>query len=394
MKRFVQIDDNPEQTDIYLKKLEQMARYGDLRTCRRKYLLNYFDEATNDYCGNCDVCLTRLESFDGTLFAQKALSAVARLQERFGTGYVIDFLRGSQAAKIAEHHKQLKTFGTGADTSKEEWTEIIRELIDKNYLYKSEGQYPLLKLTEKSEEVLKGEGTVRLTKFKERIEAKEKSATYDTDLFRHLKETRKQLAAEENVPAYIVLSDATLQELAMYFPHNLQELSKISGFGEVKMEKYGHAFLTIVTSYCQEHTLSSRIHLKAPKRIRTERLERDTDTKQQTLDLFQRGHSIQKIAEIRKLSPVTIEVHLSFYIQQGTLSIDQLMDREKIKIVQQAIKHVGGKVLTPIKAHLGDDYSFGEIRMVMAYLDLDSPTHREGHIREEAEEYLIEQTAG
>lgn len=93
LKRFVEIDDNPEQTKITLRKLDQMAEYGDLTTCRRKYLLNYFDETTENYCGNCDICLTRTETTDATVLAQKVLSAVTRLEERFGAGYVIDFLR-------------------------------------------------------------------------------------------------------------------------------------------------------------------------------------------------------------------------------------------------------------------------------------------------------------
>ena len=372
MKRFVQIDDNPEQTEIYLKKLEQMARYGDLISCRRKYLLNYFDETASEHCDNCDVCLTHFEQFDGTLLAQKALSAVTRLQERFGTGYIIDFLRGSQSEKINEHHKQLKTFGIGAEVSKEQWSEVIHELISKNFLDKSEGKYPILKLTEKSDAVLKGEATVMLTKSKERIDVQEQKSDYETALFQQLKDVRRQLATEENVPAYIVLSDATLLEMATYLPQSMEDLGKISGFGHVKLEKYSKPFLQVMADYCREHKLPSRLHLKSPKRQHRERLERDTDTKQQTLDLFKRGHTVEKIAELRRLSPITIETHLAFYVQQGVIDISQLMDPAKVKTVQEAIEQVGGHVLTPIKGVLGDDYSFGEIRMVMAYLSLHS----------------------
>ncbi len=369
MKRFVQIDDNPEQTEIYLKKLDQMASYGDLTTCRRKYLLNYFDETAPDYCGNCDTCLTRLEQFDGTVLAQKVLSAVARLQERFGAVYIIDFLRGSQAAKIQEDHKHLKTFGIGAEVSKEAWGSIIRELLAQHYLIKSEGNYPVLKLTEKSAAVLKNGEGVMLTKSRERIDVREQKVEYETTLFQQLKDVRKQLATVENVPAYIVLSDATLMELATYLPYNKEEFSKISGFGQIKLEKYGQQFGTVVADYCKQHQLKSRIELKSPKRQRRERPERDTETKQQSFELFKLGHSIEKIAELRELSPTTIEVHLAFYVQQGTIAIEQLMDASKIPAIQQAIEQIGGKVLTPIKASLGDAYSFGEIRLVMAHLE-------------------------
>jgi ATP-dependent DNA helicase RecQ len=369
MKKFVAIDDNPEQTKIYLRKLDQMANYGDLSTCRRKYLLNYFDEATTDYCGHCDVCLTHIERVDGTISAQKVLSAVARVNERFGAGYIIDLLRGSNSAKIQEEHKQLKTFGIGADASKEEWTAIIRELLAQHYIAKSDGMYPVLQLTHKSEAVLKGQEKVMLSKPKERVAVSIPKADYEVELFKQLKEKRFSVAKEENVPAYIVLSDATLMELATYLPHNKEEFKKISGFGEVKIEKYGKLFWDVVADYCKANNLQSRIDLKSPKRLRKERPERESDTKQQSFEMFRLGNSIEKIAEQRELSPVTIEGHLAFYIQQGALDIEQVMNTSKIPAIQKAIEQIGGKALSPIKEKLGDAYSFGEIRMVMAYLE-------------------------
>ncbi len=369
MKRFVEIEGNAEQSKIQLRKLDQMATYGDLPTCRRKYLLNYFDETSIDYCGNCDVCLTRVEQIDGTIQSQKILSAVTRLKERFGAGYIIDFLRGSNAAKIQEEHKQLITFGIGADTNKEEWTGVVRDLITQGYLAKSEGAYPILQLTTKSEQVLKGLTQVMITKTKEKIEVLESKSDYEVNLFQQLKDVRRQLATKENVPPYIVLSDATLMELATYLPHNKEEFRKISGFGEVKIEKYGKPFWDVVSAYCREHNLNSRIHLKSPKRQRRERPEKETDTKIQSLEMFKLGHSSAKIAELRGLSPVTIEGHLAFYIQEGELKIDQAMDTSKIPAIQKAIEQVDGKALSPIKELLGDQYSYGEIRMVMAYLN-------------------------
>jgi ATP-dependent DNA helicase RecQ len=369
MKKFVEIDGNAEQTRIYLKKLDQMAIYGDLNSCRRKYLLNYFDEAAPDYCGNCDACLTRAERVDGTVLAQKVLSAVTRVNERFGAGYVIDFLRGSNATNIQEDHKQLKTFGIGADTSKEEWSNVIRDLVAQGYLTKSDGAYPVLQLTDKSAGVLKGQERIMLVKTKEKIEIEEQKADYETALFLQLKEVRHALATAENVPAYIVLSDATLVELATYLPLSIEEFGKISGFGHVKVEKYAAQFLKTVATYCKGRNLTSRIHLKVPKRVRKEKPERETDTKQQSFELFSAGNSIQKIAAIRALSIATIEGHLAFYVQQGRLDIHQLLDPTKIPAIQQAIEKVGGFVLTPIKELLGDGYGFGEIKLVMAHLE-------------------------
>lgn len=268
MKRFAEVEGNTGQTEIQLKKLDQMAAYGSLTTCRRKYLLNYFDETTGAVCGNCDICLTKVEQEDGTELAQKVLSAVSRLNERFGAGYVIDFLRGSASEKIQDQHKPLKTFGIGADVSRERWSNVIRDLLAQEYLIKAEGLYPILKLTSKSEAVLKGLEPVMITKSKEVIGVNQQKANYETALFQELKVLRRQLADAENVPAYIVLSDATLIELASYFPHNKGEFAKISGFGQMKLEKYSEQFCDVVVRYCRTKNLTSRIHLKAPKRQR------------------------------------------------------------------------------------------------------------------------------
>lgn len=369
MKRFVEVEDNSEQTEIYLKKLNQMAEYGALTTCRRKYLLNYFDEDAQHYCGNCDVCLTRTEQVDGTIQAQKVLSAVKGLQERFGAGYVIDFLRGSQSAKMQQEHKQLKTYGIGAEISKEAWGDIIRDLLAQGYLQKSSGMYPVLQLTVKSTAVLKDEEKVMITKSKQKVEVYTEQPDYENELLRELKEVRRNIAQHENVPAYIVLSDATLIELATFLPHNRNEFLKISGFGEVKIEKYGKQFWEVVAAYCTRNKLKSRIHLKTPKRIRKERPQIETDTMQLTFEMFTQGNNIPRIAELRSLSVSTIENHLAFYVQRGTLHIEKVVDASKIEPIKQAIAQSNSMALSPVKQLLGDAYSYGEIRLVMAHLD-------------------------
>ncbi len=149
LKQFAMVEDNPEQSRIMLKKLDDMVRYCQLHACRRQFLLKYFEEDFPPNCGSCDFCLTDFKRFDATLIAQKALSAVTRLKERFGTTYVIDFLRGSKNEKIREEHKQLKTYGIGADISKTDWFRYIRELCALGYLQVTDDAYPVLKLTPK-----------------------------------------------------------------------------------------------------------------------------------------------------------------------------------------------------------------------------------------------------
>ncbi|MGC1241364.1 MAG: DNA helicase RecQ [Chryseosolibacter sp.] len=375
LKKFAQIENNPEQTEILLKKLDQMGRYGDLLTCRRKYLLNYFDEIAADQCGNCDVCLSNVERFDATTLACKVIAAVSRLGERFGAGYVIDFLRGSNSTKMQERHKTLEGFGAGADISKEAWNKMIRELVERGFLTRlyNDG-YPILKLSDNSKAVLSGAEKVMLTKNKERsaewAEIQGTKLSYEAALYEELKDVRRELAGEEDLAPYIILSDATLMEMATYLPQNTDELRRISGFGEMKLEKYGAEFLMAIMGYCRSNNPRSKIDLKGEKKQRNGKAERETHTMQQSLTLFRQGSNVEQIAALRQLSPATIEGHLASYVRQGKLAVDELVASDRIHVIREAIERTGGKMLTPVKQSLGEAYSYGEIRYVMADMEM------------------------
>lgn len=368
LRKFAEVEGNEEQTRIAQAKLEEMASYGALTTCRRKFLLNYFDEAAPDHCGNCDVCLTAVEVYDGTVHAQKVLSAISRLGERYGAGHVIDFLRGSNSAKITDDQKQLKTFGVGKDMSKNQWSEIIRDLVDRGYLEKSKGLYPVLTLSEKCADVLRGNAKVMLTKSKTRAEVKPvNDGEYEKNLLLALKDVRRQLANEENVPPYTILSDASLMEIATYLPFNKPDFRKIAGFGEAKIDRYGRYFWQVVADYCTEHSLQSRMHLKALK-IRKEKPERDSDTKRQSLDMLRNGHDVEKIAVMRGLTVSTIETHLAYYVQTGKLEVYDLIDPIDVDRIQRAIEASESTMLSSIRQDLKDEYTFGQIRLVLAHM--------------------------
>lgn len=367
LKSFVHIDGNPEQTKIQLEKLDRMGEYGEIGTCRRKYLLNYFDEQTADYCGNCDVCLTKFEQTDGTILAQKALSAIVRLREQYGAGYIIDFLRGSHSAKIREEHRLIKTFGAGKELSKEEWKDVLHYLVNQKCLMKSEGIYPVLRLTLKGYDVLKGQERIMIPKVKERIERHTEQLPYEEELLRELKSMRRELALAENLPPHVILSDASLMEIATYLPLNREAFLRISGFSRTKLDSYGENFWHVVADYCRENSLQSRMHLKPNSTtVRKFRRDRETDTKRESFDLFKQGYSIEEIASIRDFRPATIETHLAYYVAQGQIDVRKLVSEEKIKIIREAIKTIGGDRLTPIKEFLGETYGYGEIRLVMA----------------------------
>jgi ATP-dependent DNA helicase RecQ len=370
LQRFAQVEGNEEQTNIMLKKLGDMVKYCQLQTCRRQYLMHYFNEQFPDHCGSCDVCLTEFKKFDGTVIAQKALSAVTRLNQRFGTGYVIDFLRGSKSEKIRDEHKQLKTYGIGADLSKADWQRYIAQLVQQGYLQVTDDAYPLLKLTETSEAILKGQQKVEFILAQEDEQtAAEAPTVYEAGLMQDLKAIRVKLSTAENVPPYIILSDATLLEMATYLPQNLQELGLISGFGEVKLARYGETFLQAVLAYCQQHGLSTRITTKRPKASAARNGRTATgSTQRESLELYKSGKTISEIAEIRQLSSSTIEGHLCSFIATGELDVSEFVTRDKIPAIQDAIESYGAERLAPLKEVLGDDYSYAEIKAVVSWL--------------------------
>ncbi|HLD61193.1 MAG TPA: RecQ family ATP-dependent DNA helicase, partial [Patescibacteria group bacterium] len=378
LKKFAVIEDNPEQTNIMLRKLQQMADLCETPSCRRQRILNYFGEDHPGDCASCDACLTQFERMDGTTIAQKALSAVARLEGKYGLTYTIDFLRGSKSEKMKDYHRTLPTYGVGSDISKEDWYRYFKELIGQGYLQQTGDEYPVIKLTALSPGVLKGETKVSLIKTIEKREGIDSNQylPYEQELFTNLKQIRATLATKENMPAYIILSDATLLELATYLPLNLIELRKISGFGDVKVARYGNQFLPAIVDYCRTHRLSSKIDQKIPKRERKSngvgahgRAPKTTDTKLESLRLFQAGKkSIEQIAALRQLGQGTIEGHLAHFIPTGEIKITDIVPAEKIPMITEAVKRHGGYAASPIKMELGDAVSYGEIRAVMAHL--------------------------
>jgi ATP-dependent DNA helicase RecQ len=353
-----------------LKKLDQMGEFGDLRTCRRKFLLNYFSEECEEKCGKCDNCTTEVETFDGTIIAQKALSAVYRTGQRFGITYLIDLLRGSST--VRDEHKNLKTFGVGSDVSKNDWFDYFKDLIARGYLTQSEGKYPTVMLTDASADVLGGRVTVEMTRARVREERKAKLApsdnTYEQPLFEELRRLRAVIAQAENLPPYIIFSDATLIEMATWLPLTDDDMRRMMGVGDVKMQKYGRDFLNEIRKYCERTGLESRTSLKASSRARKRRT-RKTDgrsTFEITLDMFREGKSVAEISRLRDLGTSTIEGHLTPFIPAGKVQLEELVATEKIETIREAIFKHGTTALGPIKTELGEEYTYGEIRAVIA----------------------------
>jgi ATP-dependent DNA helicase RecQ len=241
--------------------LDAMLALCETAECRRTQLLGYFGEVTGP-CGNCDTCLSPPQSWDGTIAAQKLLSAVFRLQrerrQRFGAGQVIDILLGRKTPKVIEHdHASLTVFGIGAEQGEAQWRGVVRQLLAGGLLA-VEGDYGTLALTEASSEVLAGRRQVMLRREPERAAraakparaAKAASAAAAAELspaaaavFEQLRAWRGAMAKEQGVPAYVIFHDATLRQIAAQPPATLAGLATVSGVGETKLAKYGQQIL-------------------------------------------------------------------------------------------------------------------------------------------------------
>jgi ATP-dependent DNA helicase RecQ len=252
---------DPERVRIEIHKLNAMVGYADGLSCRREALLGYFGEPYPAPCGNCDICLEPPETFDATEQARMALSCVYRLWERDGFGYVIDVLRGSENEKVMNRgHDGLSTYGIGAELSRDHWQSLIRQLIHRGYLVQDIARFSALRLTEAARPLLRGDETLIMAKPRIRVPTKKErlrtaragraadlaGLPVDEALFDALRALRKQLADEQNVPAYVVFSDATLAEMAARRPGTSAELLDVNGVGQTKLERYGDAFLAVI----------------------------------------------------------------------------------------------------------------------------------------------------
>jgi ATP-dependent DNA helicase RecQ len=255
-------DANPERRELLAAKLERMKQYAEALSCRRRILLSYFGETPEADCGHCDVCENPPQTFDGSVTAQKLLSAVYRTGGRATLRQCALILRGSHAQEVVEPGwHDLKTFGAGTELKFEEWMEYGAQLINGGFASVAYDRGLTLQLTALSGPVLKGERTVPLVRFRSFEEKKAaappvKAAAAgdgDPDLFEALKVVRRKLADEHDVPAYVVFSDKTLKDMAAKVPKTPADFRQVMGVGEAKLEAYGTIFLREIEEWTSKH---------------------------------------------------------------------------------------------------------------------------------------------
>ncbi len=259
------------QKQINFEKLDRMQEYAESSVCRRRILLNYFGEETACDCGNCDVCESPPRRFDGTIIVQKALSAVARAEEKIRTSTIVEILKGMPSPTVRRfHYNELKTFGVGKDISTQDWQDYLLQMLHMGFIEIAYDQQNVVKITQQGWQVLHGEMKVQMAvidrntketrphkKRDLRLEIpsihipgiEKPEGVEDPKLFEALRALRKQLADAQGFPAYIVLSDKVLHSLATIKPVTVEEFGMVSGIGDFKKQKYGETFTELIRRY-------------------------------------------------------------------------------------------------------------------------------------------------
>ena len=349
-------------SDVQLAKLERMKQYADALSCRRKILLSYFGELVTENCGNCDICKNPPVFFDGTILAQKALSAITRLQEKEPLTLIIDFLRGSKNSAIFEkEYQHLKSYGIGADISWFDWNQYLIQLINLGYCEIAFHQKNRILLTPLARKVLFDGEKVQMTavvkKAAPTIDVKEKvAARSSSGLFDILRKLRYTISKEDEVPAYTIFSDATLRHMEQIRPMSEAEFLTIEGVGKAKLEKYGSEFIDAII-----HFQKSKPSI--PKK--------SGETYQETLALFKNGISVEEIAVKRKLGVSTIISHIAKLYSEGHISdVSQFVspsEIEQIKTAQNELEPT--TALKPYFDYFEEKMEYSKIRMGLAVIE-------------------------
>jgi len=353
---------------MYMDKLQRMLNYAEATSCRRRILLAYFGENLTEDCGHCDVCENPPQTFDGTVIAQKALSALKRLKEQVGTNMLINVLRGARLQELmARGFDQVKTYGAGKEHSFKEWQHYLTQLINIGAIEIAYDESFTLKTTEFGDQVLFEGKPIRLSHPIDRKAKKSKGKaekiklTPDEALFDTLRILRSKLARRSNIPAYMIFNDATLKDMSSIKPGNEIEMLTVSGVSHVKYAKYGSIFIQEIQHHLQ--TL--------PTEPEPEIVKEKVDTYEQTLAMYDDGMSLDEICLKRELKIETISGHLlKLYLDGKSIDVNSLIqphELEAVKAAKSSIKDTSA--IKPYFEFLDEKLPYYKIRIGLTLLD-------------------------
>ncbi len=349
------------QAEVMEAKLERMFQFAQAQMCRRRILLRYFGEELEADCGHCDTCESPPASFDGTVLAQKALSAVARTQQQVGIQMLIDILRGSQRKDLlARQFHEIKTYGAGRDVPAKDWQAYLHQFLHLGLLDIAYEHGNALTITGAGKEVLLGQRKIQVVKPADSapVPAATPVGTAKDRFFKPLEDAlrdfRLQTAAREGLRPYYVISDLTLEQLVQRLPLVPDDLDEVEGLGKAKQAKYGPDLLRLIQQFLIRQTGHEG---QFPKGV----------SPKVTLACYLQGWDIATIAQKRQAQPSTISGHLAGLFEEGyDLDLASLMKPGSLEILRQVFALLGTD--QPLKAyfeHLHGSVGYDDIRMAL-----------------------------
>ncbi|MEV5036010.1 DNA helicase RecQ [Peribacillus frigoritolerans] len=367
IQRFLIDQSNPSQEwqSQELKKLNRMKDYCFTEGCLQAFILRYFGEENPENCGHCENCTDKRDSVDVTTQAQMVLSCMLRMGERFGKTMISQVLTGSRNKKIEEFgFQKLSTYGIINDQTAKDVGDFIDFLTAKQYIEMMGGQFPVLKVTNAGREVLLGQKKVLRKEIK-----KVSSISADHGLFEELRQLRKELASTENVPPFIIFSDASLKDMAVKLPRTEEEFLEVKGVGMQKFERFGDAFLQVISQYVQAHP-----ELETNTMVTKETLKRATKPSHlESYRLYQEGKSIKEIGTLRGLSAISIENHLLKCAEEHLdINWDEIFLEKDFNLVLETAKQLDSEKLKPLKEALPEHISYFMIKAILVKAGLEN----------------------
>ncbi|NOY62864.1 MAG: DNA helicase RecQ [Gammaproteobacteria bacterium] len=355
-------DDNRKRVERH--KLDAMLGLCEVTTCRRQALLSYFGEQRAEPCGHCDNCLEPVDTWDATEAVRKLLSCCYRTGQRFGGTYLIDVLLGKEGTRIMHNgHHQISTYAIGKELSVAQWRSVLRQLVARGIMSVDVAGHGSLMLTESSRPILRGEQQIFAKREIEQPKSRQKSrhtshvSEADRLFWEQLRQLRRELAEEQNVPPYVIFHDATLMEMMRCQPRSLGELGQLSGVGERKLEKYGSQFLELLLEQGDAERSESAVTISS--------------TVEESLNLFRLGMDVQKIAAQRGITPEVVYGHMAKAIESGLVAMGDVVDLSDdeclfIEDTLSALPYEKRHELKGVYQALDGQYSYGVLRCVRA----------------------------
>lgn len=375
LEKFMQGKPVAEQ-EIGKQLLLETAAYAETALCRKKVLLHYFGEAYKERnCGNCDNCVNPKRQVEAKDLLMTAIEAVAALKEKFKTDYVINVLRGKETSEIETYgHQDLEVFGSGDDADEETWNAVIRQALIAGYFDKDIENYGLLKVTKKGKDFLKKPVSFKITTADEEdlddddniddvvVKGGGGGSAVDPVLFSIMKDLRKKMAKNHNVPPYVIFQDPSLEAMATIYPITMEELQNIPGVGAGKAKRYGTEFLEIIKKHVDEN------EIERPEDLRVRTVANKSKLKVAIVQAIDRKVALDDLAESKGIDFTELLNEVEAIVYSGTkINIDyflrEVIDEDHIEDIFQYFQEAESDDLEEAINELGE-YSEDEIRLV------------------------------